>query len=208
MLSRFAQCGHRRDPEQTRKAILEAAFEEIHVQGFRNASLDNILKKTGLTKGALYHHFPNKNALGYAVLEEMIMPHYYAEWAPLKDESRNPIDALVLVLQRVSGERMGEFLATGCPVNNLIQEMSGLDEGFRQRLLGLLDQWVQLIQRALERGQREGKVRMDMKATDSARMIVSTFQGCAGFAKCSQNEAIFRDCLQSLIRFCENLRTP
>ena len=32
--------------------------------------LDDVVAATGLTKGALYHHFPNKQALGYAVVDE------------------------------------------------------------------------------------------------------------------------------------------
>jgi len=42
----------------TREKILDAAFHEIHRYGFQSASLANILERTGLTKGALYHHFP------------------------------------------------------------------------------------------------------------------------------------------------------
>jgi len=59
--------GRPRDPQATRQALLLAAFEEIHEQGFRAASLDRILERAGCTKGALYHHFENKTALGYAV---------------------------------------------------------------------------------------------------------------------------------------------
>lgn len=197
---------HRRNPDQTRQAILDAAFEEIHAQGFRSASLDNILKKTGLTKGALYHHFPNKAELGYAVLDEMIMPHYHRDWQPLLDEKRDPVDALVTVIDHVCTERVGEYLVMGCPVNNLVQEMSGLDEGFRKRLLIMLNSWVGAIAKALVRGQEMGAVRKDVDPTDTARLIVSTFQGCAGFAKCSQDGEVFRDCMRSLSRFCEGLR--
>jgi len=52
----------------TRRKILESAFHEIHRNGFQAASLNPILERTGVTKGALYHHFPNKQTLGYAVL--------------------------------------------------------------------------------------------------------------------------------------------
>ena len=64
----------KRNPEQTRQALLEAAFEEIYRVGFQAASLDRILDRAGVTKGALYHHFKNKLELGYAVLEEVVRP--------------------------------------------------------------------------------------------------------------------------------------
>lgn len=195
-----------RDPDQTRRVLLEAAFEEIHGQGFRKASIDNILKRTGVTKGALYHHFPNKTALGYAVLDELIMPVYYERWSPILDPGRNPLDTLVDVLEFHCMPEYEEIVRLGCPVNNLVQEMSGVDEGFRHRLLRMLDDWVGGIHLALQRGQANGVVRKDIDAMDSARMIVSAFEGCAGLAKCSQDVGVFHQCMHSLIRYCESLR--
>ena len=55
----------------TRQVILEAAYEEIHVRGFQAASLSKILSSTNVTKGALYHYFPTKLALGYAVVDPL-----------------------------------------------------------------------------------------------------------------------------------------
>jgi AcrR family transcriptional regulator len=43
---------------------LKAAFKEMHRSGFRSADLDAISAKAGVTKGALYYHFDDKEALG------------------------------------------------------------------------------------------------------------------------------------------------
>jgi len=56
----------------TRCILINAAFQEIHRVGFNKASLKNMLDQTDLTKGALYHHFPNKKALGYAIVNEIL----------------------------------------------------------------------------------------------------------------------------------------
>ena len=61
-----------RAPDVTREKLLNAAFEEMYLRGFQAASLDTILARAGVTKGALYHHFPDKAALGYAVVDEVI----------------------------------------------------------------------------------------------------------------------------------------
>jgi TetR/AcrR family transcriptional regulator, transcriptional repressor for nem operon len=53
-----------RDPERTRGRLLKAAFKEMHRSGFRSADLDAISAKAGVTKGALYYHFDDKEALG------------------------------------------------------------------------------------------------------------------------------------------------
>jgi AcrR family transcriptional regulator len=51
-----------RNSERTRGLLLQAAFQEMHRSGFRSADLDTILAKAGVTKGALYYHFDNKEA--------------------------------------------------------------------------------------------------------------------------------------------------
>lgn len=44
-----------RDPEHTRKLLLEGASREVHKSGFQSADLDTILAATGVIKGALYN---------------------------------------------------------------------------------------------------------------------------------------------------------
>ncbi|MCK4707282.1 MAG: TetR/AcrR family transcriptional regulator, partial [Gammaproteobacteria bacterium] len=84
----------------TRTKILFAAYKEIHLNGFQAASLNDILAHTGVTKGALYHHFPNKTELGYAVIEEVISDRIVRSFiAPLND-SEDPIQSLIQLIQQ------------------------------------------------------------------------------------------------------------
>ena len=69
-----------RNTETTRTRILEAAREEIFQNGYQGMRIDSILQKTNLAKGALYHYFPNKLALGYAVVDEVLMGHFQNVW--------------------------------------------------------------------------------------------------------------------------------
>ena len=120
-----------RDPERTRVRLLQAAFQEIHRSGFRSADLDAILTKAGVTKGALYHHFDNKEALGYAVADEIIASRVHQKWVQPLRNAKNPIDVLIRIIRSESLKR--EDVQRSCPLLNLSQEMSGLDEGFRRR---------------------------------------------------------------------------
>lgn len=194
-----------RAADTTRATLVRAAFEEIYQQGFRNASLENILGRTGVTKGALYHHFPNKIALGYAVVDEVILPHAAQKWSRLRDEQLDPIDTLLEIgLQEpFPGEHE---VSLGCPINNLAQEMAALDEGFRERLHRILDQWRASIQGALERGQRDGVVRPDLNAGEAAMFIVASFEGAYGVAKCANSAEILQTCLSGLANYVESLR--
>src|SRR6266852_7421798 len=122
-------------PGGARRRILRTAFEEFYKHGFQGGSLNHIVKAAGATKGALFHHFEGKNDLGYAVLEEVIQPRLKAGWFDSMADSLNPIDDLKRVFrQRLKEHVESGEVAQGCTLNNLAQEMSPLDEGFRRRI--------------------------------------------------------------------------
>jgi len=166
----------------TRQTLLEAAFAEIHRNGFQAASLAQILADTGLTKGALYHHFPDKKALGLAVLEEVIRPRL-AEmmFEPLAD-TRQPLSAMQALLAAKAVEDDPYAVKLGCPLNNLMQEMSPVDESFRMHLNEVFEAWVGVMAAALERGKTAGEVRRDVDAEATAFFIVSALEGCIGMS--------------------------
>lgn len=62
---------------QTRASILRAAAEAFDEFGFAGASINQILKRAGVTSGAMYHHFESKEALARALMNaqpETIVP--------------------------------------------------------------------------------------------------------------------------------------
>jgi TetR/AcrR family transcriptional regulator, transcriptional repressor for nem operon len=123
-----------RDPESTRKRLLQAAFREVYRYGFQNAGVDTILAATNVTKGALYYHFESKEALGHAIVEEIIAEMTRDRWMrPLqRNKEKDPIDTLIGVVQAIPARPRD--VKNGCPLVNLAQEMSQLDEQFRKRL--------------------------------------------------------------------------
>ncbi|MFJ4876743.1 TetR/AcrR family transcriptional regulator [Streptomyces sp. NPDC088745] len=57
--------------EMNRRKVLEAAREEFGERGFRDAKIDRIAERAGLTRGAVYSNFPGKRALYFAVLADL-----------------------------------------------------------------------------------------------------------------------------------------
>ena len=195
-----------KNPDMTRQKLLESAFSEIHRNGFQAASISQILADTQLTKGALYHHFPDKKALGLAVIEEVIRPSLaMMMFAPLQNTD-TPL-AVFQALLRAKAEIEEPYLVVlGCPLNNLIQEMSPVDETFRLQLNALFKEWVAVIADALKRGQRSGEVHAGVETEETAFFIVSSLEGCIGMSKNTQSFASFRGCLTQLGRYLATLK--
>lgn len=195
-----------KQPDITRDKILDAAFQEIHKHGFQAASLNNILAKTGLTKGALYHHFPDKDRLGHAVIEEVIRESLETLiFEPLR-ATDDPIGTLREVIQYKAEKTTSEKVELGCPLNNLMQEMSPLNADFKRRLTEILRTWQDVVTDALKRGQKAGQVRKDVDCRAAALFIVSAFEGCIGVAKNLQSVKEFRLCMTQLVTYVEGLQ--
>lgn len=192
-----------RQPDITRQRILEAGFNEIHRQGFQAASVANILADTGMTKGALYHHFPSKKDLGLAVVNEVVRGYLdTAILRPLRTATK-PAEALLALLDCQNAQKAEIDL--GCPLNNLMQEMSPIDEGFRTALTTLLREWQETVKDALLRGQGAGDVRADVDCRAAALFIVAAWEGCTGTAKSLQSSEAKHACMSQLRNYVQTL---
>ena len=197
-----------RSPAATRDKLLKAAFEEIYRRGFQAASLDTILEKAGVTKGALYHHFPDKAALGQAVVDEVVSGFLLQRWgiSSLARLEGDPVTALQKILRRRSAELTEQEVELGCPLNNLAQEMSPLDERFRRKVSATFGVWTDAFAAAVRKGQAEGTVRRDLDARKIAAFIVAAIEGSFGLAKSAKSATLLRANLDVLSTFLETLR--
>jgi len=195
-----------RDPERTRERLLQAAFREIHRSGFQSAGIDTILAATNVTKGALYHHFESKEALGYAVVEEKIAKLTRDRWLrPMRSEGE-AIDILIGVVRRIpSGS---QDVRAGCPLLLLSQEMSPLDEQFRKRLERIFLDWQEGVATLLRRGKSQGTVRRDLNPAEAASFLIATVEGYATLAKNAQDAKVWKAGIRNVVGWLRSLRPP
>ncbi|MFT4075821.1 MAG: TetR/AcrR family transcriptional regulator [Asticcacaulis sp.] len=200
----IASTPSRRDSGRTREHLVNAAFEEVYQSGFRGSDLNTILAKAGVTKGALYHHFSGKEALGHAVIEGVIARITQDKWLAPLDDVDDPIDALIGILED-TGTSEAEVNG-GCPLNNLAQEMSPLDEGFRMRLSEIFTNWIGGVTDALRLGQVNGKVRRDIDARETATFFVASYEGYISLAKTGQDARVLLSGMKQLRVYLDGLR--
>jgi len=196
------------NPRVTRAKILEAAFKEFYRHGFQGGSLNRVVDEAGTTKGSVFHHFDGKNALGYAVVDELLYESVNEEWfAPLR-ASNDPIAEIKRIVNAKVQEvvRDGTKLYQGCPINNLAQEMSPLDKGFQKRIARIYDHWRQSIATALENGIEHGTVRKDVSPQAVAALLVAAFAGTAGTVKSAQSPDLFRQIREALFGYLDSLK--
>jgi TetR/AcrR family transcriptional repressor of nem operon len=193
-----------RDPVRTRESLLQAAFEEMHKSGFRGSDVETILRSAGVTKGAMYHHFDSKEALGYAVVDEVIAGIMREKWQlPLRDVP-NAVDALIGIVRSTS--LTPEHVKCGCPLNNISGEMSPLDEGFRKRSAKVFNDWHHAVATALRDGKAYGTVGKDVDPDETATFLIAAYEGYISLAKNSQDPGVLQAGEKTLVHYLESLR--
>ncbi|MDB4948500.1 MAG: transcriptional regulator [Gemmatimonadetes bacterium] len=192
--------------DATRRNLLDAAFGEFYRNGFQGGSLNRIVEAAGVTKGALFHHFAGKRELGYAVVDEVIEPLLRERWFSPLAGSVEPIAAMKQAFRRfIRMDVDGGSWVYGCPLNNLAQEMSPLDEGFRARIERLYTTWRQTFAAALAAGIAHGSVRSDIDTAQAATLIVAAQMGIWGTGKYSQDGALMTQAGEALCAYLDML---
>jgi TetR/AcrR family transcriptional regulator, transcriptional repressor for nem operon len=197
-----------RDPVRTRQRLLQAAFREVYRYGFQSAGIDTILAATNVTKGALYYHFGSKEALGHAIIEEIVAEMTGDRWLrPLhRSKDKDPIDALIGIVRAIpSGPR---DVKGGCALVNLTQEMSQLDEQFRKRLERIFKAWQEGIAMTLRRGQLQGTVRSDLVPEETASFLIAMVEGYEVLAKNAQDTRVWNTGIRNIVGWLRSLRAP
>jgi AcrR family transcriptional regulator len=190
----------------TRQKILFAAYREIHVNGFQAASLSHILARTGVTKGALYHHFPNKTELGYAVVDEVIDRRIELGFIEPIASFDDPVDGFIEFVRNAGDTFSITDIELGCPLSVLAQEMAPIDEGFRMRLTAIYERWRGAIAEVLTRARREGLILEAVDPDAMAATLMSMMEGGLSAAKVTQSLDTLQLCGAGMIQVLQLIR--
>jgi AcrR family transcriptional regulator len=165
----------RRDAEQNRQRILCAASEVFTTRGLR-ATLDDVARQAGVGVGTVYRRFPDKEALVDALFEDKLQA--LVAQAERALEAPDSWTGLVTLL-----ERAGEMLTGDRGLLEILMYATyGQDRVSRARA-----RMQPVVTRVVERAQRDGKVRADLRPTD-VPFIEFMLSAAAGYAARVQPE--------------------
>ncbi len=194
-----------RDPEKTRTRILDVAFDEIYHHGFQGVSINEIVAKTNLTKGAFFHYFSTKNDLGYAIVDEMLKEMILQRWIRPLAAYKNPVQGVVRRFRKIIESTPDDQLPLGCPLNNLTQEMSSVDPVFREKLLAVMMLWIAETEKYLKKAQYEGYLSRKANPRQVAEFVVMVEEGSFGMVKNLRDKRVFWSLFDSLRQYLESV---
>ena len=191
-----------RDGRSTREAILEAARRLIHVHGYKNTTLDDVLRESGAGKGNFYYHFKSKEELGHAILDQLVASFIERTLEPcFADPAGRPLAQVRCFLDRVLEAQRERNCVGGCPLGNLAAELSDVHEGFRARLASVFAAWRERLTLALDRARREGDIGAGARPEAIADFLVASLEGAILLTKVTKDIAIMEQCVGEMKRY-------
>ena len=180
-----------RDPEKSRALILEVAFNEIYERGFQGVGVREIAAKAGLTIGAFFHYFPTKSSVGYAIVDEVLKQGILDRWIRPLAAYKNPLQGILKTYRKTFDEWPDAYLARGCPLNNLAQEMSAIDPAFRERTRAVITLWIDELEKHLQRAKKDGYLDPATNTRELAEFIVTLHEAAFAMGKTLNDRAIY-----------------
>jgi AcrR family transcriptional regulator len=194
----------KKQPVQTRQAILDAAGAEFSHHGYAGTGLGAIVARAALTKGALFHHFPDKQSLAVAWIDDSLTAAIGSLWiAPL-----DAIDSLgaLCALYRSRCQELQAGDATSALVA-LTAETAAVDPVLGAALERVFSGWRAAIAELLERGKSGGWIHRSIQPAGEAAFLVAAIAGCSVTTGGHSDEGIRRACAGALESYLETLRT-
>ena len=177
------------NPADTRRKIVLAAMDLFWLKGFNSTSISDLLSRTQLHSGSLYHFFPGKQDVLVGVLEAyrdgiwdmLIKP----AWANVSD----PIERIFALLKHYRGALLTTDCTYGCPIGSLALELHEPDPKVRELLAENFKAWTRAIERCLDEAGSRIPSDMDKKAL--AEFVLTTMEGGVMQARTHRDIAYF-----------------
>lgn len=175
----------------SRERILQTAKELFYHYGFQMTSIDDILRVSGVSRSNFYYHFPSKEALILAVIEQRIAEFEAALLPSLQNRQISPADRLARFFEQICQMQEQARLA-GCPFGNMTASLptgpgNEQYERYRQTLSRLFHRVEEAVRDCLTEGVHAGQFRNDLPPAEMATFLVASLQGLLIVAKAHQN---------------------
>lgn len=168
-----------------RNQLIQVGKQIIVQQGFKAASLNDILTTAGVPKGSFYYYFASKEDFGLAIIDDFAQKNDLKYL--LEDQQFSPLTRLRNFFDLKIAEMENCQCTDGCLIGNLAQELSAQNELFRDRLKGVFAEWERYFAQCLQEAYEVGEIDKERNFVDLASFIVSSWEGAILQAKVTKS---------------------
>lgn len=186
-----------RNPEVTRNLIISKSTSIFNKKGYRATSLSDITKATGMTKGAIYGNFDNKDAVAVASFEYATDTILGGLRKEIKSAPTAPMK-LKSILTYYNSYIKNPPIEGGCPVINTSVEADDEHPLLRLKVVGTIAMIKDSLKQILHRGILEGQLQKELDVEQFANTFYASIKGAILISRVEGNTRTYDSVRQSL----------
>lgn len=189
--------------EKTRQFIIERVAPIFNKKGVMGTALSDMTSATGLTKGAIYGNFENKDALALACFEynlRFLQKGLYKSLAV----NGSAVQKLVALINFYASYYQEVADNGGCPLMNSAIEADDAYPLLREKVMATLSLWRRELVGIIVESQHAREVRPQVDANAFANTFIATIEGGILVAKTMDKPEYFNQVLNHLKLFTQN----
>jgi len=191
--------------EQTKEKILKKARQVFKCKGFGATTINDLLTASGTTKGNLYFHFTDKEAVGLEVLRREQQSFY--QFLDQAFQGKSPAAGLDNFFQKALEKQCRQGFVGGCLFGNTALETSDTAPVFAGLVQEVFTEWVHKLGQQIILTQEAEQIRTDISAGELAEMVVATIEGGIMQSRLQKSEMPLKRSLDTLRKILE-LKIP
>lgn len=161
----------------TMQRLQVAGLELFYQNGYHSTSVDDILKKLDLSKGAFYYHFKSKQDFFISIIQSLIVQKVYSALVQPIEGKEDPFTVIEKALDAALETAEHNFFDNGFVLSNFIIETNGKDEEVNSYLNDILKIWEVALVTSLQKGKTDGYVARHVDSEGVASYIISAYIG-------------------------------
>ncbi|RNL91707.1 TetR/AcrR family transcriptional regulator [Sinomicrobium pectinilyticum] len=162
--------------ERTSRFIIETTAPIFNRNGYAATSMSAITEATGLTKGAIYGNFKNKEELAIEAFRCNVK-RVLQQVREYQEKGSTPLQKLLLIVDFYSKYSDFSREMGGCPILNIGVDSNHQNEKLLHRVRSIIRKIERSLADIIEEGKSNGELKKDLDASESARQMFSMIEG-------------------------------
>lgn len=185
---------------RTRQYIIDKTASVFNVRGYSGTSLQDMINATGLSKGALYGNFSNKQEIAREAFQYAMYKVRQAvtEKTEKADNCRGKLEGLFDFYEQYVFKSP---VPGGCPLMNNAVEADDNNVFIKKYVVDEVQRAIHFMEALLEKGRKNGEFKTDIKSKELALTFFCSIEGAIVISRISSSYAP----MKAVIRHCKNI---
>lgn len=161
----------------TMQRMQVTGLELFYTNGYYNTSVDDILKKLELSKGAFYYHFESKEDFFVQIIQNLMARKVYSTLIEPLEGHENPLTLITKCFDNAMETAVHNEMDFGCILSNFLTEFNGKNDVITQHLNEIVTVWEVNLVTTLQKGKFNGFLDRHVDCEAVAIFLMSSYFG-------------------------------